>query len=232
MMEGNCIEGLQMGKVVSLDGDPAGENRILVKIPVMNSESNTIWARLANFYGTSGQSGSFFIPEVDDEVILGFLNNDPRDPVILGSLYSSKNKPPYNLTAGNETKAIVSKNKLVIEMNEAKKEITIRTPGNNQIVVSDDQKTIRLSDQNGNAIEMNDTGIKIDSCKDVIINAKANIKLTATSNIETKSIVDTKIHGLSVTGTADVDMTMKGNAKAEFSASGQTILKGAMVMIN
>ncbi len=226
------IEGLQIGKVTKLDADPAGENRIQIKIPVLNSDPDTVWARLANFYGTAGNSGSFFIPEVDDEVILGFLNNDPRHPVILGSLYSSKNVPPYDLTADNFTKAIVSKNKLVIEMEEDKKEITIKTPGNNQILLSDDQKTIKLSDQNGNTITMSDSGIKIDSCKDVIINAKANIKLTATSNIETKSTSDTKIQGLNVTGTADVGMTMKGSATAEFSASGQTTVKGAMVMIN
>ncbi len=226
------IEGLQIGKVTRLDADPAGENRIQVKIPVLNSQPGTVWARLANLYGTAGQSGSFFIPEVDDEVILGFLNNDPRHPVILGSLYSSKNKPPYRLTAENKTKAIVSKNKLVIELEEEKKEITIKTPGNNQIFISDDQKTIKLSDQNGNTIAMDNSGIKIDSCKDVTINAKTNIKLTATSNIETKSTADTKIQGMNVTGTADVGMTMKGSATAEFSASGQTTVKGAMVMIN
>jgi uncharacterized protein involved in type VI secretion and phage assembly len=226
------MEGLRIGIVVRCDGDPEGENRVQVKIPAGNSDPTTFWGRLANFYGTSGQAGSFFVPEVGDEVILGFLNCDPCDPVILGSLYSSKNTPPYHLTEKNKTKAIVSRNKLVIEMNEEEKEITIRTPGNNQIVVSDDRKSIRLSDQNGNAIEMNDTGIKIDSCKDVTINAKANIKLTAMSDIETKSRADIKIHGMNVTGTADVGMTMKGSASAELSASGQTIVKGAMVMIN
>lgn len=225
------IEGLQIGKVAKLDGDPAGENRIQVKIPVLNSEPNTVWTRLAQPYA-SEQFGSFILPEIDDEVILGFFNNDPGHPVILGSLYSSKRKPPYEIDKKNNTKAFVSRSKLVIELEEEKKEITIKTPGKNQIFISDDQKSIKLSDQNGNTITMNDSGIKIDSCKDVIITAKANIKLTATSNIETKSTADTKIQGLNVTGTADVGMTMKGNATAEFSASGQTTVKGAMVMIN
>ena len=226
------INGLQVGKVVKLDADPAGENRIQVKIPVLNSDPATVWARLANYYGTKEKSGIFFIPEIDDEIILGFFNNDPRHPVVLGSLYSSKNAPPYDLTADNNTKAIVSRCKMVIELDEDKKEITIKTPGKNQIFISDDQKTIKLTDQNGNTIAMDDSGIKIDSCKDVTINAKANIKLTATSNVETKSTADTKIQGMNVTGTADVGMTMKGNATAEFSASGQTTVKGAMVMIN
>ena len=225
------IEGLQIGKVSKLDGDPAGENRIQVKIPVLNSEPDTVWARLLQFYA-SDQFGLFVVPEIDDEVILGFFNNDPRHPVILGSLYSSKRKPPYEIDKKNNLKAFVSRSKLVIELEEEKKEITIKTPAKNQIYISDDKKTIKLADQNNNTIEMNPDGIKIDACKDVIINAKANIKLTATSNIETKSTADTKLKGLNITGTADVGMTMKGNATAEFSASGQTTVKGAMVMIN
>ena len=225
------IEGLQIGKVSKLDGDPAGENRIQVKIPILNCDVDTVWARLGQFYA-SNSFGSFFVPEIDDEVILGFLNNDPRHPIILGSLYSSKLPPPYELSADNFTKAIVTKTKMMVEFDEDKKVITIKTPGENQIVISDDAKSIKLSDQNSNVIEMNADGITIDSSKDVIIKAKANIKLTATSNIETKSTADTKIAGLNVTGTADVGMTMKGSATAEFSASGQTTVKGAMVMIN
>jgi Rhs element Vgr protein len=225
------IEGLQIGKVSKLDGDPAGENRIQVKIPILNSDTDTVWARMSQFYA-SNQFGSFFVPEIDDEVILGFFNNDPRHPVILGSLYSSKLPPPYELAAENNTKAIVTRTKMTIEFDEDKKVITIKTPGENQIVISDDAKSIKLSDQNKNVIEMNADGITIDSCKDVIIKAKANIKLTATSNIETKSTADTKIKGLNITGTADVGMTMKGSATAEFSASGQTTIKGAIVMIN
>lgn len=226
------IEGLQIGTVLKLDSDPASGNRVQVKIPVLNQEPCTVWARIANFYGTKEKSGSFFIPEVEDEVILGFFNNDPRHPVILGSLYSGKNQPPYSLTADNNIKAIVSRSKLVIELKEDKKEITIKTPGNNQILISDDQKTIKLTDQNNNTIVMDSNGIKIDSCKDMIINAKANVKITATSNIETQSTADTKLKGLNITGTADVGVTMKGNATAEFSASGQTTLKGGIVMIN
>ncbi len=225
------IEGMQIGKVSKLDGDPANENRIQVKIPILNSEPGTVWARLAQIYA-SEQFGSFVIPEIDDEVILGFFNNDPRQAVILGSLYSSKRKPPYEIDKKNNTKAFVSRSKLVIELEEEKKEITIKTPGKNQIFISDDKKTIKLTDQNNNTVEMSADGIKIDSCKDVIINAKANIKLKATSNIETQSTADTKLKGMNITGTADVGMTMKGNATAEFSASGQTTVKGAMVMIN
>ncbi len=63
----------------------------------------------------------------------------------------------------------------------------------------------------------------IDSCQDVIINAKSNIKLTAVSNIEPKSTVDIKIHGMNIAGTADLAMTMKGS----ITAHGGSIAIGA-----
>ena len=58
------FEGLQIGKVTQLDGYPAEENRIQVKIPALDSEPKTVWARLANLYGIAESSGTFLIPEV------------------------------------------------------------------------------------------------------------------------------------------------------------------------
>ena len=226
------FEGLQVGKVTKLDSDPAGENRIQVSVCTLGSETVSVWARLANFYGTSGASGSFFIPEIGDEVVLGFFNGYPGHPVILGSLYGKKNAPPYGLSAGNNVKAIVSRSKLVLEMDEDRKSVTLKTPGGNEISICDESKAVHLTDQNGNKISMDASGIRIDSCKDVIINAKSNINLAAVSNIETRSKADTRIYGMNVIGTADVGMTLKGNATAEISAAGQTVVKGAMVMIN
>ncbi|MFA8434709.1 MAG: type VI secretion system tip protein VgrG [Marinifilaceae bacterium] len=225
------IEGLQIGKVSKLDGDPEDENRIQVEIPILNGDTNTVWARLSNLYGTN-KSGSFFIPEVDDEVILGFFNNDPRFPVILGSLYSSKNAPPYQLEAENNTKAIVTKEKMKIEFDEEKKVVTIVTPGENKIVISDDAKGIKLEDQNSNVIEMNDKGVSITSAKDITLKADSKIVLNATADIQMKSSANVDVKGLNVQASADTGLTMKGNATAELSASGQTTVKGAMVMIN
>lgn len=225
------IEGLQIGKVSKLDGDPDDENRIQVEIPILNSDSNTVWARLSNLYGTD-QSGSFFIPEVGDEVILGFFNNDPRFPVILGSLYSSKNLPPFPLEASNNTKAIVSREKMKIEFDEEKKVITITTPGENQIVISDEAKGIKLVDQNRNVIEMNGKGISITSPNDITLNAGSKIVMNAMGDIQSKSNANVDLKGLNVQASADIGLTLKGNASAELSASGQTTVKGAMVMIN
>lgn len=225
------IQGLHIGTVEKLDGDPDGESRIQVKCPMLGNEADALWARLSNFYGLSDY-GSYFIPEIGSEVILGFFNNDPRFPVILGSLYSSKNKIPYELTSDNFTKAIVTKSKLKIEFDDDKKVTNIETPGGNKIVISDDEKSILLNDQNNNKVQLNSDGIVLDSPKDIKITSKAKISMNGATGIEIKSNSDVKITGLNISQTANASLTAKGTASAEFSASGNTIVKGAMVLIN
>jgi Rhs element Vgr protein len=225
------IEGLQIGVVMKLDEDPETQHRVQVAVPTLQAETEGVWARLANIYA-SNTFGVFFVPEIGDEVVLGYLNNDPSNPVILGSLYSSKNTPPYELTADNFIKSIVTKSQLKIEFDDEKKITTIMTPGNNKVVLSDDEESILLQDQNDNNIELNADGIVLDSPKDIKITAKGKISIDATGELGIKSAADVVIEGMNITQTANTGFTAKGNASAELSASGQTTIKGAMVMIN
>jgi len=225
------VEGLQIGVVMKLDEDPDGQSRVQVSVPILQAQTEGVWARLANFYA-SNSFGAFFIPEIGDEVILGYLNNDPSNPVVLGSLYSSKQVPPYELTADNYTKAIVTNSKLKIEFDDEKKITTIITPGENKVVLSDDEGSILLQDQNNNKVELSSSGILLDSPKDINISAKGKIGIEAMGEMAISSNADVKVEGLNVNHTANVGFTAKGNASAELSASGQTTVKGAMVMIN
>ena len=226
-----AVEGLQTGVVMKLDGDPAGEQRVQVSVPVMQAETEGVWARLLQFHGSNG-FGAFFVPEVGDEVVLGYFNNDPSHPVILGSLYSSKQVPSYALAAENNTKAIVTRCKSKIEFNEEDKTITVTTPGNNKIVLSDKDKSILLQDQNDNKVELSPSGIALSSPKDISLTAKGGITLDAVGAIGITSKADVKSAGLNIACEAQVGFTAKGNASAELSAAGQTVVKGAMVMIN
>jgi Rhs element Vgr protein len=225
------VEGLQIGVVMKLDSDPEGEQRVQVSTPVMRPSADGVWARLTKFYASDG-FGSFFIPEIGDEVVLGYLNNDPSHPIILGSLYSSKRKPPYELTAKNNLKAIVTRCKSKIEFNEEDKVITITTPGNNKLIFSDTGKSILMQDQNNNKLELNTSGITMDSPKDISITAKGTITLDAIGTVSITSKADVKSSGLNVNCEGQVGFVGKGAATAELSAAGQTTVKGAMVMIN
>jgi Rhs element Vgr protein len=225
------VSGLQIGVVKKLDEDPEAQYKVQVELPLTQAETAGVWARLATHYGSDGV-GSFFIPEIGDEVVLGFLNSDPSHPLILGSLYSSKRKPPYELTAENNTKAVVTRGKLRIEFDDDKKVVTVTTPGNNKIVLSDDGKSILLQDQNSNKVTLDESGITLDSPKDIALKAKGKISLEAVGNIALDSKADLKQDALNIASTAKMGYTAKGSASAELSASGQTTVKGAIVMIN
>ena len=190
-----------------------------------------VWARVAKLYA-SESFGAFFLPEVGDEVLLGYFNADPSHPVVLGSLYSSKRKPPYELGASNDIKAIVTRCKHRIEFDEKDKIITITTPAENKVVISDKDKSILLSDQNGNTVKLDPGGIALDSPKEITCTAKGGITLDAVGAVNISSKADVKAQGLNVNCQAQVGFVAKGTASAELSASGQTTVQGAMVMIN
>lgn len=225
------ICGLHIGIVLKLDADPEGQYKIQVSMPLMNASTVGVWARFASFYGSSG-FGAFIIPEIGDEVVLGFFNNDPSCPVILGSLYSSKHVPPYELTAENNFKALITRSKLKMEFDDGNKIITFITPANNKIVISDQGQSILLQDQTNNKVELSPSGILLDSPKDITIKALGKVAISAVQNVEIAAQMDVKTTGLNINSTANVSLTAKGTASAELSAAGQTTVKGAMVMIN
>lgn len=228
----NTISGLQIGKVSQIEEDPSKEYNIQVEVPLFkSSEINKIWARMATFWA-SNQYGSFFIPDVGDEVVLGFFDNDPGKPVILGSLYSSNQSPATEIEKENNTRSIVTKSKLKLQFDEEKKVITLQTPGNNTIEINDDGKSITLTDQNSNKIAMTESGISIESAKSLSLKAQTEISIQAGTELKLKGTSAVNIQGANIEAKADVAFTGKGSASAELSAGGQTIVKGAMVMIN
>lgn len=169
------VNGLQIGVVDKYLEDPDKKLRVRVKVPMLSNQiEGLIWARLAAL-DAGPQQGTFFRPEPGDEVILGFLNDDPRQAIILGSVHSDKNKPPWEINEKNDCKGIVTKKKLTLSFNdEDKKEsIIIETPGGNKIILTDEQdKGIEIIDMNNNSITMSSKGIDIKSSKDITLEGK------------------------------------------------------------
>lgn len=229
------VKGTHLAKVKQTHEDKDGEYRVLVELGAFqnNDNSNELWARLAFNYA-SDKAGFFFFPEIGDEVLLTFINGDPRFPVIIGSLYSSaKLKPKFEPDEKNSIKAIHSKSGIAIIFNDEDKVLTLETPGGNSVVLDDKEKKITIKDSNSNETVLGDDGIQLSSPKDIILDAKGKIGLKAVSGISMEtSGGDLTGKGLNVSLEAEVSMKAAGNASAEFSASGQTTVKGAMVMIN
>jgi Rhs element Vgr protein len=229
------VRGLFNGTVKKMYGDPENQFRILVDVPLFDQSGQGIWARLANFYSTSG-AGAFFLPEVGDEVVLGFLNEDPRNPVILGSMYSNtKIQPAQGLTPNqkNSKKAIVSKSKISIEFDDENKVLTITTPDKNTMIFSDQDKKITIKDEHSNSIVMSSSGISMSSPKDISIHADQKISLSGTQGVSIKaSAGDVDVSGINIKQTAESQFSAEGSMTAQIKSGMEMTLKSAMIMIN
>ncbi len=228
------IGGLFCGTVLKIDSDPDNGFRIQVEIAHFNDSNAGIWARMAHFHATDG-AGAFFLPEVGDEVLVGFLNADPRFPVILGSLYSKNRKPNSALTpdSTNSHKALYTKAGSFLDFNDEDKIITLSTPGGNKLVLDDKNGQIQLVDQNGNSIQMDSSAIALKSAAALNAQAATTMSLKGDSGITAESSGgDVSITGTNVSVTANAQLTAKGSASAEIQGGAQLTLKGGMVMIN
>jgi Rhs element Vgr protein len=210
-----AVHGLQIGVVTKLEGDPESEFRVQLRFPLMDNKSEGIWARVA-LLDAGNERGSFFMPELGDEVIVGFINDDPRDAVILGMLNSSKNPAPIQPSDNNHEKGFITRSKIKLIFNDDKKILQLFTPAGKEIVLDEDQRKIILKDDFKNKIEMSKEGILIESGKDIILKATKDIKAQGV-NVEMK-------------GSGNFKAEASGGAK--LSSAGTTDVKGSMVNIN
>jgi phage protein D len=218
------VSGLQIGKVLAYADDPAAQHRVKIKMTMFKA-TEVFWARMLFDYAGAAH-GNFFWPEVDDEVLVGFLNDDPRNPVILGSM-CSKAVAPLVLRPkdDNDLKAIITKKDLRIELDDAKKIITIKTPGGNIITIDDENKNLILKDQHSNIIEMGKDAVKITSTGELKLSATKAITISSSGG-------DVVIEGTNIKSTAKAKFEVSGNAGLELKTAAIAEIKGSLVKIN
>jgi len=225
------IQGIQNGIVKQIDKDPDNDFRVLVEMPLLDEKGKGIWARLSTQYADN-KAGMFFYPEIGDEVILAFLNDDPRYPVILGAVYSKQHQPPFSPDKKNSTKAIVTKGNLKLVFDDDKMEVTVITPRKNQFVLSDRKKGITVMDEHKNSIVMSSSGITVSSATDLNLDAKRSVRIKAGANIKLDAGASVDVNGQSIDLKAKAQVEVHGQVKAALTAGGQAVVKAAMVKIN
>jgi uncharacterized protein involved in type VI secretion and phage assembly len=197
------VAGLQAG-VVTDNEDPAGEFRVRVRLPLVNDGDDGVWARVASL-DAGAERGFFFRPEIGDEVLLGFLDDDPRQPVLLGMLHSSALVAPLSPSNDNHKKGYTSRSKIELLFDDDKKSVTLTTPGGNTLALDDDAQGITIQDQNGNKIVLSSSGITIESSKALELKAGTTLDVKASA-------------ALTVEGTASTDVKSGGVVKVAGSA--------------
>ena len=225
-----AIQGLQIGVVTDLENDPDGQDRIRVVLPMIDPNEDGVWARVSTLDAGENR-GTFFRPEVGDEVIVGFLNNDPRYPVVLGMVNSSAKPAPLKGANDNNEKGYTSRSGMKMIFNDDEKSLKIQTPAGKKLTISEQDGVVSMEDENGNKFSMDSSAITMQSGANISIKAKGDLTIEA-ANV---SISPTSSFAVS-SGGAEIKA---GSGSASLSAasvkvegSGTAALKGGVVMIN
>ncbi|GAA5216511.1 type VI secretion system tip protein VgrG [Corallincola platygyrae] len=209
------VSGLQIAIVVSNE-DPDNEFRVKLRLPLLNNESDGIWARIASL-DAGDDRGLMIRPEVDDEVIVGFVQGDPRKAVVLGMLHSSAHPAPEQPSDDNHIKLLKTRSGLLLKLDDENSELTLETPNGNRLKLTDQEPGLVLEDESDNRLVLNADGIQIESAGDISFSATGNISLEADSNIELK---------------ASANFSAEGSAGIDINSSAVTNVKGSLVKLN
>ncbi len=210
-----CIHGLQIGIVTALEGSADGEHCIRVQMPMIDSSSEGIWARPLSPYAGS-DFGIQFLPEIGSEVLLGFLDDDPSQAIVLGGLYSNTNTAPEKYMDDNFKKIIKTQSGIHITIDDEKKILQIETPSGHLISLNEDDDEIAIKHAQGSIMELSSDGISILSAKDLVLSAKGDI------NIE----------GMNIESKAQTSYKAEGQTGTEIKSNANTVIKGTIVQIN
>ena len=157
--------------------DPEGLGRVKIALPWSPDTAGAryeTWARLATFMAGNNR-GSWFIPDVDDEVLIVFEGGDPRRPYVIGSLWNGKDTPPESMDGAgkNFKKVLRSRNgvKLTMDDTDGREQFILETPGGQKLTLKDGPGAVEIVDSNGNSIKLETSGITITAAAKVTINA-------------------------------------------------------------
>lgn len=210
-------DGLLFGKVVQYKKNDAGYELIEVEVPAYNDKetTQTVFARLATF-SAGEHGGAVFRPYPGDEVVLGFVNNDPRFPIVLGSLYNSNYLPPYDWE-DSETQFEVgfSINGWKMSIHQEDELFTIASPGGQHFILDDCEQSIAMVYNNDNSITITSEGIEMNASK---------ITLNGTNGVE--------IAGMKIEAKSDTSMKLEAGTQLEMEGKVTASLKGQITQIN
>ncbi len=167
-----------LATVVSLD-DPEQRNRVQVRLCALDGATQqdaAMWARVVSPFAGDNR-GTFFLPDVGDEVFVMFAGGDARVPLVIGGLWNGASAAPADTQSGgvNRYKRIRSKNGIVITLDDqgGQETLTLETPAGQKLTLADGPGTIKAQDSNGNSITLDGTGVTVQAAGVVTVDASA-----------------------------------------------------------
>lgn len=186
--------------VVTNNQDPDGFGRVKVKFPWLSDVDESSWARVAAPMAGK-QRGVFFLPEVDDEVLVVFEHGDVRFPYVLGALWNGVDAPPITNDDGkNNIRMIKSRSGHVVKLNDEDGKETIEIVDKsekNSIVIDTAKNTITVTADKDITFSASNGTIKLDA-KKVEINSSDAAKLKAGSTVNLEASATMTVKGATV----------------------------------
>lgn len=175
--------GVYPAIVVDL-ADPDGQGRVRVRLPWSPDTveaSYEAWARIATLMAGAGR-GTWFIPEVDDEVLVSFEAGNPARPYVVGALWNGTDEPPERMDGDgrNNLRTIKSRSGIVLQFDDTagSEKLTVETPAGQSVVLDDGERSVTIQDANGNSATFDAGGVTVDAAAKVTVNA-STIEMSA-----------------------------------------------------
>lgn len=178
------MHGIFRAKVISVQ-DPEQQGRVQVRLysaPQDSSDTDVgIWAWVAVPFA-GGDRGAFFLPDVEDEVAVSFIQGDPTQPIVIGGLWNGKDAPPDQPGGDRVDRYVVKARRgskiAIVEESEGNAKITVSVPGNVSVTLDQASTGKLVLEAAGNKITLDNQGITIQGTQKVAISA-GQMEMTA-----------------------------------------------------
>jgi uncharacterized protein involved in type VI secretion and phage assembly len=240
--------------IVTNNVDPKKWGRVRVKLPALTEEHETYWARVVGA-GAGAKRGFDCLPEIDDEVLVGFEQGDIHRPYVIGGVWNGKDAPPetvddsvvdgkvrlrtfktrlgHTLQFVDEDKGSTKKGVYLdtvkghyLYFNDSDQFIETRTASGHQIRLDDQNKQVLVKTSGGQKIEINDSAKSIKISGGNTIELSANTKISLTVGSASIELTTTDVNIKGINVKSDAAAT------AEFKGGGPVTIKGLTVGIN
>ena len=250
--ESGQYTGIYVGTVTD-NNHPDGEYRVRVAIPSLHDNQNTYWARVSTMMAGK-EMGAFWLPELNEEVIVAFANGSDLQPIVLGSLWNGQDVAVQSLKASPDNTELKASNSdqggknnyrfwhtrsghtLLFCDEDGSEFISLRTPATNELLLDDGNEIIKLYDSNNSQwLEIDVAGKKITLQTDegdIHIEAKETISMQC-KNFTLKADETIKIESTNTSDWKAGDkITVKGGADIDVTADANINEKGKKINMN
>ena len=217
--------------------DPAKLGRVKLTFPWLDKDFTSTWARTVQL-GAGKDRGTLVLPEVGDEVLVGFEHGDFEAPYVFGGLYNSKDtspkltKEPIDGNSGQvTTRGFVSRkghklefaedDGIILSSGDAK--FVVKIDQKNQVIEVTSGKSVTVKAQNGVSIDAGTGPLELKGQK-VTVKSQTDASVEAGTQLKLNGTAGVKVEGATV--------SVAGQGQTELSASGVVTVRGSLVKIN